>query len=70
MNNKLKEIVMNHNFDMTLIITALLAIVLLPYAVFDFFSGTSLWAFWKIVGGTFGITLALVAVLEYKLNKG
>jgi hypothetical protein len=58
------------NFDMTLIIAALLAIVLLPYAVFDFFSSTSLWVFWKIIGGTFGITLALVAVLEYKLNKG
>ena len=64
------EMIMNHNFDMTLIIAALLAIVLLPYAVFDFFSGTSLWAFWKIVGGTFGITLALVAALEYKLNNG
>jgi uncharacterized membrane protein len=58
------------NFDMTLIIAALLAIVLLPFAVVDFFSGTSHWAFWKIVGGTFGITLALVAVLEYKLNNG
>ena len=55
---------------MTLIIAALLAIVLLPFAVVDFFSGTSLWAFWKIVGGTFGITLSLVAVLEYKLNNG
>jgi uncharacterized membrane protein len=64
------EMIMNYNFDMTLIIAALLAIVLLPYAVFDFFSGTSLWAFWKIVGGTFGITLALVAALEYKLNNG
>jgi uncharacterized membrane protein len=64
------EMIMNYNFDMTLIIAALLAIVLLPYAVFDFFSGTSLWAFWKIVGGTFGITLASVAALEYKLNNG
>jgi hypothetical protein len=62
--------VMNYNFDMTLIVAVLLAIVLLPYAVFDFFSGTSLWAFWKIVGGTFGVTLASVAVLEYKLNNG
>ncbi len=61
---------MNYNFDMTLIVAVLLAIVLLPYAVFDFFSGTSLWAFWKIVGGTFGVTLASVAVLEYKLNNG
>jgi hypothetical protein len=65
----IKEVNMQ-NFDMTLIIAALLAIVLLPFAVVDFFSGTSLWAFWKIVGGTFGITLALVAVLEYKLNNG
>jgi uncharacterized membrane protein len=58
------------NFDMTLIIAALLVIVLLPFAVVDFFSGTSFWAFWKIVGGTFGITLVLVTVLEYKLNNG
>ena len=61
---------MNYNFDMTLIIATLLAIVLVPFAVFDFFSGTSLWAFWKIVGVTFGITLTLVAALEYKLNNG
>jgi uncharacterized membrane protein len=58
------------NFDMTLIVAVLLAIVLLPFAVVTFFSGTFLWTFWKIIGVTFGITLALVAVLEYKLNKG
>jgi hypothetical protein len=64
-----KEVNMQ-NFDMTLIIAALLAIVLLPFAVVTFFSGTFLWPFWKIIGVTFGITLALVAALEYKLNNG
>jgi hypothetical protein len=61
---------MNYNFDMTLIIATLLAIVLVPFAVVTFFNGTFLWPFWKIIGVTFGITLTLVAALEYKLNNG
>ncbi len=64
------EMIMNYNFDMTLIIAALLAIVLVPFAVVTFFNGTFLWPFWKIIGVTFGITLTLVAALEYKLNNG
>lgn len=57
------------NFDMTQVIAMLIAIALLPFAVVDFFSDTSLWAFWKIIGVTVGTTLVLTALLEYKLNN-
>lgn len=57
------------NFDMTRVIAILIAIALFPFAVVDFFSDTSLLAFWKIIGVTVGTTLVLTALLEYKLNN-
>jgi CBS-domain-containing membrane protein len=62
---------MMQKFEVTLLMAVLLATAFLPFAVVDFFiNDTPLWAFWKIVGGTFGTILALIAALEYKLNKG